>query len=64
MTQQGTSVQAHPENPVDTSTVTAEPEEAQPDCGRPAHTQAAKTDAYPPTLGSVVIDVQGDTFDL
>ena len=64
MTQQGTSVHAHPENPVDTSTVTAEPEEAQPDCGRPAQTHTAKTDAHLPKLGSVVIDVQGDTFDL
>ena len=64
MTQQGTSVQAHPANPVDTSTATTEPKEAHLDHSRPAHTPAAKTDADLPTLGSVVIDVQGDTFDL
>jgi hypothetical protein len=66
MTQQGTTVQAHPANPVDTktTTATAEPEEAQLDCDRPAHPPAAKTDAELPTLGSIVIDVQGDTFDL
>jgi len=66
MTQQGTSVQAHPANPVDTKTTTATagPEEAQLECGRLAHPPAAKTDADLPTLGSVVIDVQGDTFDL
>jgi hypothetical protein len=64
MTQQGTSVQAHPANPVDTSTAIAEPEEAQLDCDRPAHTPAARTDADLPKLGSVMIDVQGDTFDL
>ena len=66
MTKPGTPVQAHPANPVDTqtTTATAEPEEAQLDCSRPAHPPAPKTDAELPTLGSVVIDVQGDTFDL
>ena len=66
MTQPGTPVQAHQANPVDTQTTTATagPEEAQLYCSRPAHPPAPKTDAELPTLGSVVIDVQGDTFDL
>ena len=66
MTKPGTPVQAHPANPVDTQTTTAtiEPEEAQHDCSRPVHPPAPKTDAELPTLESVVIDVQGDTFDL
>jgi len=66
MTQPGTPVQAHPTNPVatQTTTATAGPEEERPARSRPAHTPTLKTATELPTLGSVMINVQGDTFDL
>jgi len=39
-------------------------EKARPACSRTAYTAELKTDTELPTLGSVVINVQGDTFDL
>ena len=66
LTQPGTPVQAHPTNSVatQTTTATAGPEDARPACSRPANPTALKTATEPPTLGSVVINVQGDTVDL
>ena len=66
MTQRGIPVQAHPTNPVatQTTTKTVGHEEARPAGNRPAHTLALETATELPTLGSVVISVQGDTFDL
>ena len=39
-------------------------EKARPACSRTAYTAGLKTDTELPPLGSVVINVQGDTFDL
>jgi hypothetical protein len=39
-------------------------ENARPACSRTAQTTRLKTATELPTLGSVVINVQGDTFDL
>ena len=66
MTQPGTPVQAHPKNPAATpsTTSTLGHEKSPPACSRTAHTAGVKTDTEIPPLGNVVINVQGDTFDM
>ena len=66
MTQPGTPVQAHPTNPAATpsTTSTLGHKNSPPACSQPAHTAGLKTDTEIPPLGNVVINVQGDTFDM
>ena len=67
MTQPGTPVQAHPTNPASTPSTTSTSGHDQPRsaCSQTAPTAGLKTDAeLLPPIGSVVISVQGTTFDL
>jgi hypothetical protein len=66
MTQPGTPVQAHPRIPAATplTTSTLGHEQPRPACSQKAPTAGLKTDTELPPMGSVVINVQGATFDL
>ncbi len=66
MTQPGTPVQAHPRNPTATppTTSTLGHEQPRPACSHTAPTAGLKTDTELPPMDSVVITVQGATFDL
>ena len=65
MTQPGTPVQAHPTNPASTPpTNNTGHEQPRPACSKKAPAIELKTDNELPPAGSVVINVQGATFDL
>ena len=65
MKQPRTPVQAHPTNPASTPpTNNTGHEQPRPACSKTAPAAKLKTDKEPPSAGSVVINVQGATFDL
>jgi hypothetical protein len=65
MKQPRTPVQAHPTNPASTPpTNNTGHEQPRPACSKTAPAAKLKTDKETPSAGSVVINVQGATFDL